>query len=148
MLQYGFDFLAPSNPGRKESCDGRIHHKTYCPENYCSAKACVRRHSKDYMAKHKYPEQRSATAQARPGQTPAKPTGNEVFNPSVASQGAQASAYSIERLPPAETFERRERMPAGIPPQVSGLAAQIRRNWIPVLIGGILFGVFVGWLRR
>jgi hypothetical protein len=48
------------------------------------------------MAKHKYPEQRSATAAAQPGQMPAKPTGNEVFDPEVAAQGAQADAYMIE----------------------------------------------------
>lgn len=99
------------------------------------------------MAKHKYPEQRSATAQPRPGQMPAKPTGNEVFNPSVATQGAQSSAYSIDRLPPAEQFGRREREPVTAPARVR-FAGLFRRNWIPLLIGGIVFGVFVGWLRK
>ena len=99
------------------------------------------------MAKHKYPEQRSATAQPSPGKMPAKPTGNEVFNPSVASQGAQASAYSVERLPPPDT-ERIERAPARRERAVGVVGEWLRGNWIMALIGGIVLGVFVGWLRR
>ena len=103
------------------------------------------------MSKKKYPEQRSATAEPQPGQMPAKPTGNEIFDAHASSQGAQAAAYSIGRhdyeTPPAE----RAPSPQAIPRLAETLPAWaewIRRNPVPSTLAAVGLGLLIGWMRR
>ena len=104
------------------------------------------------MSKKKYPEQRSATAEPQPGQTPAKPTGNEIFDTQASSQGAQAPAYSIGR----HDYETQERERASAPQAaprraettLPAWAEWIRQNPIPSVLAAAGIGLFIGWMRR
>lgn len=56
------------------------------------------------MAKRRNPDERSVTAQRRPGEAAAKPTGDEVFKAS-GPPGAQAEAHLPDEIDETETME-------------------------------------------
>lgn len=106
------------------------------------------------MTKKHYPEQRSATAQPQPGQVPAQPTGNEVYDTQASSQSVQSGAYTTARQEAEKPGGGRKA--AARSPRTSSHPRpgrqEVLKDWMrehkaATMLLAFACGLAVGWMR-
>lgn len=111
------------------------------------------------MPKRRYPEQRSTTSAQEPGQGPAKPTGDEVFQPAAAQQqGPPEEEFTEEELEELDELRRSaaeayhllsdatSEVSARIVDAYDASRAFIRDNPLSTVAGAFAVGIVLGLL--